>query len=48
LTREFYDSSQVSSRDAVGVGSKFAPVTVANGKVYVAAVNQLLIYGLLQ
>jgi hypothetical protein len=48
LTREFYNSSQVSSRDAVGVGSKFAPVTVANGKVYVAAVNQLLIYGLLQ
>ena len=48
LTREFYNSSQVGSRDAVGLGSKFAPVTVANGKVYVPAKNQLLIYGLLQ
>jgi hypothetical protein len=48
LTREFYDSSQVASRDAVGLSSKFTPVTVVNGKVYVAAVNQLLIYGLLK
>jgi hypothetical protein len=47
LTREFYDSSQVASRDAVGTASKFAPVTVVNGKVYVAALNRLLIYGLL-
>jgi hypothetical protein len=49
LTREFYDSSQATgNRDAVGLASKFAPVTVVNGKVYVAAVNQLLIYGLLK
>lgn len=48
LTREFYDSSQAASRDAVGLSSKFTPVTVVNGKVYVAAVNQLLIYGLLK
>jgi hypothetical protein len=47
LTRELYDSSQVASRDAVGAGSKFVPATVVNGKVYVAAVNRLLIYGLL-
>jgi len=49
LTREFYDSSQAAgNRDAVGSPSKFTPVTVANGKVYVAALNQLLIYGLLK
>jgi hypothetical protein len=48
LTRELYDSSQVASRDAVGTASKFVPVTVVNGKVYVAAVNKLLIYGLLK
>ena len=47
LGREFYDSSQVASRDAVGTASKFTPVTVVNGKVYVAAAKQLLIYGLL-
>jgi hypothetical protein len=45
---EFYDSSQAPNRDAVGTASKFVPVTVVNGKVYVAATNQLLIYGLLQ
>ena len=28
--------------------SKFTPVTVVNGKVYVAASNRLLIYGLLK
>jgi hypothetical protein len=47
LTREFYDSTQAGSRDAVGLASKFTPVTVINGKVYVVARNQLLIYGLL-
>jgi hypothetical protein len=31
----------------LGTASKFVPVTVVNGKVYVVAVNQLLIYGLL-
>ncbi len=49
LTREFYDSSQAAgSRDAVGtVSNKFTPVTVVNGKVYVAASTRLLVYGLL-
>jgi hypothetical protein len=47
LGSEFYNSSQAGSRDAMGTASKFAPVTVVNGKVYVAAQNKLLIYGLL-
>ncbi len=48
LTRELYDSKQAGSRDTLGQASKFTPVTVANGKVYAAARNQLLIYGLLK
>jgi hypothetical protein len=47
LTRELYDSTQAGSRDTLGKAAKFVPVTVVNGKVYVAAQNQLLIYGLL-
>jgi hypothetical protein len=48
LTRELYNSTQAGSRDTLGLASKFTPVTVVNGKVYAAARNQLLIYGLLK
>lgn len=47
LSREFYNSTQAGSRDSVGTASKFAPVTVINGKVYASAVTNLVIYGLL-
>ena len=41
-------SSDVKPGDAVGAISKFAPVTVANGRVFVGtAANQLVVYGLL-
>ncbi len=48
LTTELWDSKQNVARDDVGNYAKFAPPTVANGKVYLATFsNQLLVYGLL-
>ncbi|MGC1450097.1 MAG: IPT/TIG domain-containing protein [Candidatus Sulfotelmatobacter sp.] len=47
LTTELWDSQQNATRDSVGNYAKFAPPTIANGKVYLATFsNQLLVYGL--
>ncbi|AXC13690.1 hypothetical protein ACPOL_4417 [Acidisarcina polymorpha] len=42
-----YSTNSNSSRDNPGPAFKFAVPTIANGKVYVAATNQLSVYGLL-
>lgn len=48
LSRELWNSEQLSSRDDSGNFAKFSCVTVANGKVYAATFsNQLVVYGLL-
>ena len=48
LSTELWDSQQNATRDSVGNYAKFAPPTIANGKVYLATFsNQLLVYGLL-
>jgi len=48
LATELWDSKQNAARDDVGNYAKFAPPTIANGKVYLATFsNQLLVYGLL-
>ena len=48
LSTELWDSKQNAARDNVGNYAKFAPPTIANGKVYLATFsNQLLVYGLL-
>jgi fibronectin type 3 domain-containing protein len=47
LGTELYNSTQVTSRDGLDFAAKAAVPIVANGKVFVASVSQLTIYGLL-
>ena len=48
LTKELWTSEQNSARDSLGNVSKFSPVTIANGKVFVPTFsNKLVVYGLL-
>ena len=48
LGHELYNSTQAGSRDALGSNVKFAPPTIANGKVFIGTRTQLVVYGLLQ
>jgi hypothetical protein len=45
VTQTLYSSETIPA-DALGAISKFAPPTIANGRVYVGTANQLAIYGL--
>ena len=47
LATEFYNSNQNQQRDQAGGAVKFAVPTVADGQVFVGALNEVDVYGLL-
>lgn len=48
LTKELWNSNQNMARDSSGSWAKWAPPTIANGKVYLATFDNILnVYGLL-
>ncbi len=47
LARELYNSNQRFARDNPGQAAKFTVPTIANGKVFVGAADQVSVYGLL-
>jgi hypothetical protein len=47
LGNELYRSDQVAARDALGFWWKFSLPLIANGKVFVATTDHLMVYGLL-
>lgn len=47
ITTEIYSSDQAGTRDQMPNGVKFAPPTIANGKVYVGGQYGLTVFGLL-
>jgi hypothetical protein len=47
VATEFYDSALMGSRDQAGAATKFVTPMIANGKVYLATLAELDVFGLL-
>lgn len=47
ISHQIYNSEQSPSRDRTGIARRFVVPVVANGRVYVAAADQVDVYGLL-
>ena len=47
LANVYYDSTQAGTRDTLDLAAKFSPPLVVNGKVFVASMSQLTVFGLL-
>lgn len=47
VSNEFYNSNMLPNRDAAGLGIRFTVPTIADGFVFVAAQNEVDMYGLL-
>ncbi len=47
VSKELYNSDQLSDRDRAGISVRFAIPTVANGRVYVGTRSEVDVYGLL-
>lgn len=45
VSKELYDTNDVSTRDSLGTATKFSVPTVINGKVYVGGKGHLIVYG---
>jgi outer membrane protein assembly factor BamB len=48
LTQELYNSNQQGTRDQFGRGNKYMTPMIANGRVYVATLTGVAVFGLLQ
>jgi hypothetical protein len=48
VTHELWNSNLYPARDGAGLYAKFAPPTIANGRVYLPTFsNKVIVYGLL-
>ena len=47
LATEFYNSDEAGSRDTLDYATKFSVPLIANGRVFVASMTKLTVYGLL-